>query len=192
MYVFSSVFFCIGTDRPALKYLNRHVRDDITGKWHDIGVELFDVEDESVLNTIMINHPGNTDQCTAKMLRLWLERKSDATWNQLIQALRAPSIKLEGLALKIERMLTKGHAHTRTHTHTLQTHTHTHTHYKHTHTHTHTHTLQTQHTHKHTHTHTRTLHTYYQTHNTHTECTHTQRQHKYTHYMHTYKHTTHT
>ena len=98
----------IGTDRPALKYLNRHVRANITGKWHDIGVELFDVKGEPVLNTIRINNPGNADQCTAEMLQLWLDRQPDASWNQLIQAFRAPNIKLEALASKIEEMLSKG------------------------------------------------------------------------------------
>ena len=86
----------------------RHVRADITGKWHDIGVELFDVEDEPVLNTIKINNPGNADQCTAEMLQLWRDRQPDASWNQLIEAFRAPNIKLEVLALKIEKMLSEG------------------------------------------------------------------------------------
>ena len=98
----------VGTDRPALKYLYRHVRADITGKWHDIGVELFDAEDESVLNTIRVNYPGDADKCTAEMLQSWRDRQSDASWNMLIQAFRAPSIKLEVLASKIENMLSKG------------------------------------------------------------------------------------
>ena len=88
--------------------MNRHVRADITGKWHDIGVELFDVKDESVLRTIKINNPGNADQCTAEMLQLWLDTQPDASWNQLIQAFRAPNIKLEVLASKIEEMLSTG------------------------------------------------------------------------------------
>ena len=94
-----------GTDRPALKHLNRHVRPHITDKWHDIGVELLDVEDESALNTIKVNNPGDGHKCTAEMLQLWLEKKPDASWNQLIQALKAPIIKLEDLASKIEALL---------------------------------------------------------------------------------------
>ena len=111
---------CAGTDRPALKYLNRHVREYITDKWYDIGLELFDVEDESILNTIKNNNFRDSKDCTTEMLRLWLERKPDASWNQLLQALKAPNIKLETLASKIEGMLNKGNAvmHTRTNTHT--------------------------------------------------------------------------
>ena len=107
MVKYQLVFF-IDTDRPTLKYLYRHVRTDITAKWYDIGVELFDEEDESVLNTIMVNHPDDSDRCTAEMLRLWLDRKSNPTWNHLTDALKVPHIKLEALASKIEGMLSKG------------------------------------------------------------------------------------
>ena len=107
MVKYQLVFF-IDTDRPTLKYLYRHVRTDITAKWYDIGVELFDEEDEFVLNTIMVNHPDDSDRCTAEMLRLWLDRKSNPTWNHLIDALKVPYIKLEALASKIEGMLSKG------------------------------------------------------------------------------------
>lgn len=98
----------IGTDRPALKYLYKYVKVNIAVKWYDIGVELFDVEDEPVLNIIRADHPGDSDKCAAEMLRLWLEKNSDATWNQLIQTFREPNIKLETLALKIEGLLSKG------------------------------------------------------------------------------------
>ena len=100
--------FVVGTNRPTLKYLNRHVRPDIASKWHDVGVELLDEEDESALDAIKSNSSGDVDKYTAEMLQLWLRRKPDASWNQLIEALRAPSIKLETLALKIEGMLSKG------------------------------------------------------------------------------------
>ena len=69
---------------------------------------MFDVEDEPVLNGIKADHPGDANECAAEMLRLWLNRKSDASWNKLIQAFRASNIKLEALASKIEEMLSKG------------------------------------------------------------------------------------
>ena len=88
--------------------MNRHVRAEITNKWFDIGVELFDVVDEPVLNAIEDDHPRDADKCADEMLRYWLDRQPDASWNQLIQAFKAPNIKLEALALKIEEMLSKG------------------------------------------------------------------------------------
>jgi len=98
----------IGTDRPAMKYLNRYVRPHITKKWHDIGVELLDVGDEMVLDTVQDDFPGDAEKCAAKMFRLWLARKTDANWNKLIQAFREPHIKLDVLASNIEGMLYKG------------------------------------------------------------------------------------
>ena len=61
-----------------------------------------------MLNEIERDHSGDPNRCTAEMLKLWLNKKSDASWNQLIQAFRAPQIKLETLASKIEEMLSKG------------------------------------------------------------------------------------
>ena len=60
-----------------------------------------------VLDEIQANHPGDANKCTAEMLQLWLNSKPDASWNQLTQAFRAPNIKLEALASKIEVMLSK-------------------------------------------------------------------------------------
>ena len=98
----------VGTDRPALKYLYRYVKDDIANDWFEIGVELFDVGDEVVLKTIKKNYPGDANKCASEMLQLWLDRKLEASWNQLLKALREPSIKLNTLATKIEKMLSKG------------------------------------------------------------------------------------
>jgi len=98
----------IGTDHPAMKYLNRYVRPNITKKWYDIGVELLDVNDEIVLDTIQDSFSGDPDKCTAEMLKLWRARKTDASWNQLIQAFRQHHIQLNALASNIEGMLSKG------------------------------------------------------------------------------------
>ena len=108
MFSIIFVFLSIGTEQPALKYLHAHLKANITDKWFDIGMQLFDVGDEIVLNTIQTNNSGDANKCTAEMLKLWLDRKPDANWNQLIQTLRMPVIGLNALALKIENMLTKG------------------------------------------------------------------------------------
>ena len=108
--VVHTYFGVLGSDRPALRYLNRYVRGAIAHgtKWHDIGLELLDIGDELILNTIKENHPGDADKCTAEMLQLWLARKPDASWNQLLQALREPNIQENVLAVRIEGMLLKG------------------------------------------------------------------------------------
>ena len=102
------VYMYVGTERPALKYLYAHVRGNITNDWYDIGVALLDPGDEVVLDTINKNHPGDAEKCAAEMLKLWLARKPEASWDQLLEALRDPSIKLKALAANIENMLSKG------------------------------------------------------------------------------------
>ena len=97
-----------GTDRPALKHLYAHVRGNIANDWYDIGVALLDPGDEVVLDTINKNHPGDADKCAAEMLKLWLARKSEASWNLLLMALKEPHIKLNYLASTISGMLLKG------------------------------------------------------------------------------------
>ena len=85
----------------------RYVRTDIANDWYAVGLELFDVGDEAVLNTIKKNY-GDANQCAAEMLQLWLERKPEANWNQLLETLRERSVNLNALAAKIEGMLSKG------------------------------------------------------------------------------------
>lgn len=98
----------VGTDHPVLKYLYKYVKTDIANDWFEIGVELFDAGDEAVLKTLKKNYPGDANKCASEMLQLWLDRKPEASWNQLLEALREPNIKLNTLATKIEKMLSKG------------------------------------------------------------------------------------
>ena len=94
-----------GSDHPELKYLYRHVRDSVAVKWRNIGVELLEQNDVEKLNLIKMNNAGDASECCGEMLELWLHRQPNASWNQLIEALRAPGIKLNDVASKIEGML---------------------------------------------------------------------------------------
>ena len=96
-------------DRPELKYLERHVRDNLCAAcednpeaWKDLGMELLPVGDDTVttLKTISVNSHGNIIKCCSSLFSLWLDRQPEATWRQLIQALT--KIKLNNLAMKIE------------------------------------------------------------------------------------------
>ena len=107
MNVILYIYCFIGTDRPALKYLNRHVRTDIATVWYDIGMELLDPRDEQELYVIKNSSSKDMVKCT-EMFELWLRRKPNASWNSLIEAFRAPGIELGTLASKIESMLSKG------------------------------------------------------------------------------------
>ena len=96
----------VGTQQPSMRFLNRYVRDSVGLKWHDLGIELLDsnnaVED---LDTIEAEHSTDLKKCCTKMFNMWLRKQPQASWNQLIEALRQPNIELDTLATKIEGML---------------------------------------------------------------------------------------
>ena len=80
--------------------MNKCVREGVSSKWHDLGLELLDPEDEGKLNEIKSNHPQDNGECCKQMFQLWLGKCQNPTWNQLIQALR--EIKLNQLASEID------------------------------------------------------------------------------------------
>ena len=74
-------------------------------KWHYLGIELLDSSDIGELDTIEAEHPSDLNKGCIKMFELWLKKQPKASWNQLIEALRQPSVELDTLASKIEQML---------------------------------------------------------------------------------------
>ena len=76
----------------------------ITSIWHDLGLELMEVEDEQDLDVIKAEDLENLES-TKRMLKLWREKKTDASWNTLIEALRNPVIKKYALAQQLKKML---------------------------------------------------------------------------------------
>ena len=91
-----------------MRYLNRYVRGPVGSKWFYLGIELLHCDDDAdELDKIKSNNPLDLDGCCSEMFQLWLKRQSNASWNQLIKALRQPGIKLEVLASKVEQLLLK-------------------------------------------------------------------------------------
>ena len=97
------IYIYVGHDRPALKLLNKHVRKKVSSKWYDLGLELLEPEDEANLIEIESNNPSDAGRCCKEMFHLWLRKCTNATWNQLIYALK--EIELNNLATTIEEML---------------------------------------------------------------------------------------
>ena len=101
----------VGSDRPALKYLNRYVIPHITECWHEVGLELLEPERENEAQLKIIkNEPGLSSKERAdKMLTFWLDKSPAASWNDLIRTLRVPSIGLHTTAFDIEGKLLGKH-----------------------------------------------------------------------------------
>ena len=77
----------------------------ITPKWHDVGLELMEIEDEKLLGIIKAEQSIDDQERAKRMLNLWLDKQTNASWNGLIKVLRLPNIGLLSIALKIEGML---------------------------------------------------------------------------------------
>ena len=98
-----------GNECPQEKYLNRHVVKKVAAAcayqpdvWRELGIELLGQDGIAELDVIKAN---STDvaKCCSNMLSLWLQRKTEASWNQLIEALM--QVKLNRLAQEIEKGL---------------------------------------------------------------------------------------
>ena len=70
-----------------------------------MGIELLGDESLHALDEIQQNYPRDAGTCCTKMFQLWLERQPEASWRQLIQALREPNIEMNELANAIEQKL---------------------------------------------------------------------------------------
>lgn len=108
-------------DRPTLKDLNKHVRSELCGAcetnpeaWKDLGRELMP-DSDAALSTIAVNANKNVTTCCSSLFKLWLDRQPEASWGQLIEALKE-IIGLENLATKIERKLQPSVASASSHT----------------------------------------------------------------------------
>jgi len=92
----------ISDDRPELKNLKNIMRceEGVVTKWYDIGLELLD-SNTAALEIIKENNQNDPEKCCTGMFNKWLESKPDASWNQLIIALR--KIELNTAASNIEK-----------------------------------------------------------------------------------------
>ena len=91
-------------------YLDKHVRPGLCAAcdvnpqaWKDLGKVLMP-DAIAELSTISQDHRDRVINCCSRMFQLWLQRKPNASWKQLIMALK--EINLNTLASQIEGMLT--------------------------------------------------------------------------------------
>ena len=74
----------------------------VAGKWKDLGVQLLPSE---MVGIIAVDNLHNAVSCCKYVLKKWLDRTTDATWNQLIKALKSPSVQMNYFAGQLEQML---------------------------------------------------------------------------------------
>ena len=94
------------TDRPDDQFFNKYVRTKVcaANKWRDLGIVLMGQDAADDLDVIKIDHPNDTKECCTRMFNEWRQAKPQASWKQLIEALK--EVKLTELASKLEDRLT--------------------------------------------------------------------------------------
>ena len=93
----------IGSDRPSLKDLYDHVVPKVAVKWEDIGIQLLQSDHETTIGILKRDNPNNTVENCKLVLQKWLETTVDASWDQLIKALRHPGVQLVYVASQLEK-----------------------------------------------------------------------------------------
>ena len=94
-------------ERPTLPMLQdvMRIKDiGITTRWRDLGLRLLD--SNSVLDEIEANHHNDVNTCFRVMFNKWLERVADASWTQLVTALK--SIEMNTAASAISELFKSG------------------------------------------------------------------------------------
>ena len=105
------MFFTISVNEcPEDKYLNRHVVNEVVAAcahhpdiWRALGIELLGQGGIAELDVIKANNVDNVTKCCSAMLTLWRQRQTNASWGQLIEALK--QLKLNRIATQIEKLL---------------------------------------------------------------------------------------
>ena len=75
----------------------------VADKWRDIGVQLLHptLISNRVLEVIAADHPHSVEGCCKSMFEKWLDTQKDASWNQLVEAIK--TIKLHAFASTLQK-----------------------------------------------------------------------------------------
>ena len=90
-------------NEPAVSDLMNEVAAKIPKKWRDVGLQLG--LDQSELDGIAIESPGDTNLCYSRVFTHWKNKISAAhpyNWSTIVHALRAPAVGEERLADEIK------------------------------------------------------------------------------------------
>ena len=71
-------------------------------KWYELGVELLDNERVGQLDIIKINNNDVSRRCL-EMFSFWLKAYSNASWYELVAALRAPGVDMNEVATTVKK-----------------------------------------------------------------------------------------
>ena len=91
--------------KPRLQDILNWVVPYVTDKWEKIFVQLLGDEHRHVMTTLRKDYHGNSEDGCAAMFDQWLQLCPNPTWNDLITALRANSVRKIALAEELVQRL---------------------------------------------------------------------------------------
>ena len=95
--------YSIGNPRPTLRELqNARIITNVSSNWYQLGIQLLDDHQVPQLEIIRANNDNVTGCCTA-LFGYWLQTHPNASWYELVAALRAPGVELNDVAASVER-----------------------------------------------------------------------------------------
>ena len=102
------LWFVTGNLKPTRRRLQAYVTPRVATDWYGLGVQLCRDHDVPQLNIIQRQYPNDFTRACTEMFEYWLRRYPNATWNKLVDALRAPGLELNTFALEIMNDVVKG------------------------------------------------------------------------------------
>ena len=94
--------------KPTLKKLQHmKVITAVGSKWFELGIELLDDDQLAQLDIIKSNN-NEVTRCCAEMFLFWLRSHASATWQDLVEALKAPGVELNDMAAMVEAQFING------------------------------------------------------------------------------------
>ena len=79
---------------------------EVVSNWYELGAILLEEKQEAQLKMIESTHGSNVKKCCLAMLRYWIDKHPQATWHQLVTALRSSGVDLDTVASNIEERFT--------------------------------------------------------------------------------------
>ena len=83
---------------PTLGDLHNTVIPKVADKWYKLGIQLLDSSQLINLDKVRLTYSNDSQKACVEMIKYWLKNTSDATWDSLIHALRAPGLELLAIA----------------------------------------------------------------------------------------------
>ena len=78
----------------------------MASNWYELGAMLLEEEQEPQLKLIRSTYGSDVRKCCLDMLQYWTDTHPEASWHQLVTALRSPGVDLDAVASEIEKNFT--------------------------------------------------------------------------------------